>query len=64
MGVFWLMVAFFSTIKISDMFGAHRRLDILSGLLWMSLPIILAHAGYSMLSLGIALLFFISWQNS
>ncbi|NIH11895.1 MAG: hypothetical protein G5702_06395 [Serratia symbiotica] len=58
MSAFWLMVAFFSAIKISDMFGAHRRLAILSGLLWMSMPIIWAHAGYSILSLGIALLSF------
>ncbi|NIG98136.1 MAG: hypothetical protein G5701_02355 [Serratia symbiotica] len=58
MSAFWLMVAFLSAIKISDMFGAHRRLAILSSLLWMSMPIIWAHAEYSMLSLGIALLSF------
>ncbi|CAI1813216.1 Uncharacterised protein [Serratia quinivorans] len=58
MVTFWLMVAFFAAIKISEMFGAYRSLAICSGLVWMSMPIIWGHAGYSMLSLGIALLSF------
>lgn len=58
MVTFWLMVAFFAAIKTSEMFGVYRSLAICSGLVWMSMPIIWAHAGYSMLSLGIALLSF------
>jgi hypothetical protein len=58
MVAFWLMVAFLSTVKIGEILGASRSFSILGGLVWMSMPVIWAHAGYSMLSLGIALLSF------
>lgn len=52
----WLMLAFCSAYLISRTFGASRSVSILSAMTWMSMPTIWAHAGYSMLSLGIALL--------
>lgn len=56
MAAFWLLLAFYSAYRISRSCGIGRSLSILSALTWMSMPIIWAHAGYSMLSLGIALL--------
>ena len=52
----WLMLAFCSAYLISRTFGASRSVSILGAMTWMSMPTIWAHAGYSMLSLGIALL--------
>ncbi len=52
----WLMLAFYSAYIISQAFGASRSVSILGAMTWMSMPTIWAHAGYSMLSLGIALL--------
>ncbi|KEA04741.1 hypothetical protein [Rhizobium rhizogenes] len=52
----WLILAFCSAYLISRTFGASRSVSILSAMTWMSMPTIWAHAGYSMLSLGIALL--------
>lgn len=61
----WLALAFFSSYKICRIFGSSRILALLSALLWMSMPIIWGHAGYSMLSLGIALLpfYFLAGYN-
>jgi hypothetical protein len=52
----WLLLAFYSAYLISHSFGATRSISILSAGMWMSMPTIWAHADYSMLSLGIALL--------
>lgn len=52
----WLVLAFCSAYLISRTFGASRSVSILGAMTWMSMPTIWAHAGYSMLSLGIALL--------
>ena len=52
----WLMLAFYSAYLISQAFGGSRSVSILGAMTWMSMPTIWAHAGYSMLSLGIALL--------
>ncbi|NTI89006.1 hypothetical protein G6L87_18185 [Agrobacterium rhizogenes] len=52
----WLMLAFCSAYLISRTFGASRSVSILSAMTWTSMPTIWAHADYSMLSLGIALL--------
>lgn len=52
----WLGLGFFSAYKTARRFGAKRAMSLLGGLTWLSMPIIWAHAGYSMLSWGIALL--------
>ncbi len=57
-GVFalWLMIAFCSAYLICRSLGMVRSLSILGAVAWMGMPIIWAHADYSMLSLGIGLL--------
>ncbi|CAG9175548.1 hypothetical protein LMG23992_02986 [Cupriavidus laharis] len=52
----WLGLAMFSAYRIGRRFGATRSSALLGGLTWMTMPIIWAHAGYSLLSVGIALL--------
>lgn len=56
MAAFWLMLAFCSAYRISRSCGVTRSVSVLSAVTWMSMPVIWAHAGYSMLSLGIGLL--------
>lgn len=52
----WLIVAFGAAFAIARMFGADRSASLVGALAWISMPVIWGHAGYSMLSLGIALL--------
>ncbi|QNA99270.1 hypothetical protein [Massilia sp. Se16.2.3] len=52
----WLGLAMFSAYRVARLFGAGRPLALPGAVAWMSMPIVWAHAGYSMLSLGIALL--------
>lgn len=54
----WLMLSMYSAYQIAKSFGATRLTALLSAAAWLSMPIIWGHAGYSMLSLGIALLSF------
>lgn len=54
----WLGLAMISAYQIARRFGAARTTALLGASAWMSMPIIWVHAGYSMLSLGIALLSF------
>ncbi len=58
MSAFWLGIAYFSAYKTGQLFGAARVPAIFGAVLWMSMPIIWRHAGYSMTGLGIALLAF------
>jgi hypothetical protein len=58
MAALWLGLAMFSAYQIARRFGATRSISLLGAVTWMSMPIIWAHAGYSMVSLGIALLSF------
>jgi hypothetical protein len=53
---FWLAVAFVSAIRISAIFGAGKVAATATGCAWLSMPMIWAHAGYSMVSWGMALL--------
>lgn len=56
--VLWLGVAYFSAYKISRFFGGKSIVSILMAGLWLTMPTIWKHAGYSMVSWGIALLSF------
>ena len=58
MAAIWLSLAMFSAYLIARQFGATRSIALLGAATWMSMPIIWTHAGYSMLSLGFALLAF------
>ena len=58
MAAFWLGLAMFSAYCLSRRFGGTRLIALLGAVIWMTMPISWAHAGYSMLSLGIALLSF------
>jgi hypothetical protein len=56
MAALWLGVAMSSAYLIARRFGATLSIALLGAVAWMTMPIIWAHAGYSMVSLGIALL--------
>ena len=58
MVAFWLSVAFFAAYQISRAFNLSSIISSLVSILWLSMPTIWNHAGYSMLSLGIGLLSF------
>ncbi|MDD5460077.1 MAG: hypothetical protein PHG00_00330 [Methylococcales bacterium] len=58
MAALWLGLAMFSAYQIARRVGATRSIALLGAVAWMCQPIIWAHAGYSMVSLGIALLSF------
>jgi hypothetical protein len=60
---FWFAVAFVSTVRISTTFGAGQVAAVMLGCTWLSMPIIWAHSGYSMVSWGIALLPFYFWAS-
>lgn len=52
----WLGLGFLSAYKIAFRFGAARSIALLGAVAWSTMPVIWAHAGYSMLSWGIGLL--------
>lgn len=54
----WLGVAYFSAYKINRLFGVKSLYSTLMAALWLTMPTIWMHAGYSMVSWGIALLSF------
>jgi hypothetical protein len=56
MAAFWLSVAFLGAWCLSVQLGVRPLMSVAAALLWLSMPVVWAHAGYSMLSLGIALL--------
>ena len=57
----WLTVAFLAAYKIARSFNLSSITSSLASILWLSMPVIWNHAGYSMLSLGIGLLSFYFW---
>lgn len=61
MAAFWLVVSFFGAYRIARLLNLRALSAILCALLWMTLPIIWAHADYAMLSFGLALLPFYFW---
>ncbi|SHJ01087.1 hypothetical protein [Desulfofundulus thermosubterraneus] len=61
MAALWLAVSFFGAWRIGLMFGLRAPLAAVGAVLWMSMPVVWAHACYSMLSLGIGLLSFYFW---
>lgn len=58
MAAAWLCLAFYAAYMIARISGCGRMVSLVSGVTWMSMPIIWVHAGFSMLSLGIGLLSF------
>jgi hypothetical protein len=58
MAALWLILAMFSAYKIALRFGGTKLIAISGAVTWMTMPFIWHHAGYSMVSLGIALLSF------
>ncbi|MEN3277697.1 MAG: hypothetical protein V7631_3487 [Massilia sp.] len=58
MAAAWLGLAMWSAYALALRFGSRRPVALLGAVAWMSMPVVWAHAGYSMLSIGIALLSF------
>lgn len=56
MAMFWFGIAFLGAYRIARYFGLHVLPAVLASIAWITLPIISGHSGYSMLSMGIALL--------
>jgi hypothetical protein len=52
----WLLVAFSGAYALARKIGIGAASALLAATLWLCLPIVWVHAGYSMLELGIALL--------
>lgn len=52
----WLAVAFAGAMRLTRRFGVSARRAALLATVWLCLPMIWAHASYSMLSIGLALL--------
>lgn len=52
----WMTLAMISAYALARQFSVKPALAVLAALGWMSMPVTWAHAGYSMLSIGIALL--------
>lgn len=56
MAALWLGSAFWGAQRVGLLFGLKSCLSTMAAVLWLSLPIVWAHAIFSMLSFGIALL--------
>lgn len=52
----WLSISFVGAWRLALTIGANNLFAIAAAVLWTTMPVIWVHSGYSMLSLGIALL--------
>jgi len=52
----WLIIAFIGAYRLARFYLACPLKSILSSVVWCTMPMILKHSGYSMLSIGFALL--------
>jgi hypothetical protein len=59
----WLVIAFWGSYKLCRSMEVSPRSSILAALVWGTMPMVWNHAGYSMLSTGIALLPFYFWAT-
>lgn len=53
---FWLLASYVGAFRLARILGAHALMAALAATCWMTLPIVWAHASYSSLALGIAML--------
>ncbi|MFC1688837.1 hypothetical protein ACFL0N_02240 [Pseudomonadota bacterium] len=63
--LFWLSISFYSAYRLALKFKTSKIIAYFSALLWLSMPIIWGHSGFSMLALGFSLLpmyFLLSYQ--
>lgn len=58
MALVWLTLAYYSAYALARHFSVARYPAVLAAVCWGTMPVIWAHSGYSMLSLGIGLLSF------
>jgi hypothetical protein len=56
MAAIWLSLAFCGAFLFARLLGLKTLFSVLAAVLWMSMPVIWAHAAYSAVSLGIALI--------
>jgi hypothetical protein len=54
--LFWLLLAFAGAYSLCRHFGASVTYSAIGTAIWLTLPMVWVHTGYSMLSIGIALL--------
>src|SRR5207244_1252254 len=52
----WFTIAFYGAYRFVRLLGGKGGISLLCALLWLTTPVIWQHAGYSMTSLGMALL--------
>ncbi|HVI53981.1 MAG TPA: hypothetical protein VM621_02880 [Luteibacter sp.] len=52
----WLTVGYAGAYRLTRMLGARECIAVLSATVWMSLPMVWAHQGYSSLGLGLGML--------
>ncbi|WP_337022327.1 MULTISPECIES: hypothetical protein [unclassified Pantoea] len=57
----WMALAFWGCYQLSRLFKLEPTVSALFSMLWLILPVVTRHSGYSMLMLGIALIPFYSW---